>query len=214
MRYAKALLILMFSFLLAAGASAQTQPVAFHWAPSPATDAQGNPLSQAVGYEVWLSRDAATAEKIATVMGDTVYTLQAEAGVVQRIRVCGFDDQGRTSAMSAWSDPVYFEDVVRSGDGVPGAGALQGNYPNPFNPETRIRYGIPEGLPTGTPVRLEIYAIDGRRVRSFDVDRSAGWHDAVWDGTNDRGVTQATGMYVTRLVVGSTVQTGKMTMLK
>ena len=85
---------------------------------------------------------------------------------------------------------MYFEGEVRTGDGVPPAGALDGNYPNPFNPETRIRYGIPADIATGTPVRLEIYGIDGRRVRSFTVDRTPGWHEVTWDGTDDRGVVQ------------------------
>lgn len=206
--------MLALSALGTAGALAQDQPVSFHWAPSPAFDGQGNPLSEAVGYQVWLRRDSGTPVQVATVMRDTVYTLQAEAGVVQRIRVCGFDLEGRISPFSEWSDPVYFEDEIRGGDGVPGAGALGGNYPNPFNPETRIRYGIPDDLATGDPVRLEIFGIDGRRVRTFAVDRTAGWHEVTWDGTDDRGVVQSTGLYVTRLVVGARVQTGKMTMLK
>ncbi|MFO7607830.1 MAG: hypothetical protein R6X35_01350 [Candidatus Krumholzibacteriia bacterium] len=206
--------ILALGVLAAGGALAQTQAVNFHWAPSPDADGQGNPLPEAVGYQVWLRRDADLPQQVATVMGDTVYTLQAEPGVVQRIRVCGFDSQGRVSPYSEWSDPVYFEGEVRGGDGVPGAGALGGNYPNPFNPETRIRYGVPEDLATGDPLRLEIYGIDGRRVRAFPVDRTPGWHEVTWDGTDDRGVVQSTGMYVTRLVVGTRVETGKMTMLK
>ncbi len=206
--------MLALTALLAAGAAAQTQDIRFHWAPSPSVDQQGNPMPEAVGYQVWLRRDADTPVQVATVMGDTVYTLVAEPGVVQRIRVCGFDSQGRASAYSEWSDPVYFEGEIRGGDGVPAAGALEGNFPNPFNPETRIRYGIPADIATGTPVRLEIYGINGRRVRTFDVDRTPGWHEAVWDGTDDRGVAQSTGLDVTRFVVGTRVETAKMTMLK
>ena len=208
------LTLLALAGVLAGAAAAQTQDIRFHWAPSPAVDELGDPLPAAVGYEVWLRRDADPAESIATVQGDTVYTLKAAAGVVHRIRVRAFDGQGRLSSFSEWSDPVYFEGEVRSGDGVPPAGVLGPNYPNPFNPETRIRYGIPETLGAAAPVRLEIYGIDGKRVRSFAVDRSPGWHEVIWDGTDDRGVVQSTGMYVTRLVVGTKVETGKMTMLK
>lgn len=215
MRHAAAILTLIALFGLAAGAAlAQNQDIRFHWAPCPAVDSQGDPLPQAVGYQVWLRADSDQPRLVATVSGDTVYTLDAVPGVVQRIRVCGFDNQGRQSPYSEWSDPVYFEGEVRSGDGVPPAGALEGNYPNPFNPETRIRYGIPTDLATGTPVRLEIYGIDGRRVRSFTVDRTPGWHEVTWDGTDDRGIVQGTGMYVTRFVVGNKSATGKMTMLK
>ncbi len=200
--------------LVAAAAFAQTTDYHFHWAPCPSEDGSGEPLSPAVGYEVWLREDADSERLVATVMSDTVYTLRARPGVVQHLRVAGFDAVGRRSEKSDWSDPVYFEDDERSTPGVPGTAALGGNYPNPFNPETRIRYGVPEDVGAGDRVRLEIYALDGRRVRTFDVDRSPGWHEVIWDGLGDDGQIQSTGMYVTRFIVGDAMSTTKMTMVK
>jgi hypothetical protein len=207
-------ILLALTCLMAAAAAAQTQEFRFHWAPSPALDEQGSALPEAVGYQVWLRRDADDPEQIAVVEGDTIYTLDAEPGVVQRVCVRAYAADGALSEFSDWSDPIYFEVEVRGESAVPPAGSLAGNYPNPFNPETRIRYGIPEGLDGSARASLEVYGIDGRRVRTFEVDRTAGWHEVTWDGTDDRGVVQATGMYVTRLVVGDRVQTAKMTMLK
>ncbi len=43
---------------------------------------------------------------------------------------------------------------------IPAAFALEANYPNPFNPTTRIRYALPQRA----PVRLLIYDVQGRRV--------------------------------------------------
>ncbi len=51
-------------------------------------------------------------------------------------------------------------------------------------------------------------------TQTMEVERTPGWHEVVWDGTDDGGRVQATGMYVTRLVVGAMVETQKMTMLK
>lgn len=201
-------------WMTAAAGFAQTTDYHFHWAPSPTEDGSGTPISEAVGYEVWMREDADSERLVATVMSDTVYTLAASPGVVQRIRVSGFDAVGRRSEKSEWSDPVYFEDEIRTTPGVPGAAALGGNYPNPFNPETRIRYGVPGDVATGDRVRLEVYALDGRRVRTFDVDRTPGWHEVVWDGFGDNGQIQSTGMYVTRFMVGDVVSTTKMTMVK
>jgi hypothetical protein len=200
--------------LIAPGAVAQTQDFRFHWAPSPLTDEQGQPLPEAVGYHVWLRRDAEAAVQIYTVEGDTTYTLTAAPGIVHRIRVQAYDAEGRLSLPSEWSDPLYFEDELRGSDSLPGAASLRGNYPNPFNPETTIRYGVPENLTESTPMRLEIFALDGRRIRSFAIDRTPGWHEVSWNGTDERGIVQATGTYVTRFIVGADVATTKMTMLK
>ena len=195
-------------------ATAQTEDYRFHWAPSPAQDGLGNALPAATGYQVWMREDAEPARLVATVMGDTTYILSAAAGVVSRLRVCGISDTGATSEMSEWSEPVYFESDTRTGDSVPSTALLQGNYPNPFNPQTVIRYGVPQDVTPSTPVRLEIFTLAGRRVRSLDVNRSAGWHEAIWDGRDASGRTLATGTYVSRFVVGDRVATGKMTMLK
>lgn len=206
--------IVLGTWLAVTAAVAQTTEYRFHWGPSPEQDGEGNPLPQAVGYEVWLREDADAEQLVATVMGDTTYTLRAQAGVVHRIRVSGFDDEGRRSVKSEWSDPVYFEDETRTTPTTPSSAELGGNYPNPFNPETKIRYGVPEDVRPGDRIRLEIYALNGRRVRTLDVERTPGWHEAVWDGRGDNGQVQATGMYVTRFVVGDDVTTTKMTMVK
>jgi hypothetical protein len=123
------------------------------------------------------------------------------------------DDLDRQSIMSEWSDPIYFEnngEIVASQAGA----QLKANYPNPFNPETRIVYGIPDDIKSTDEVRLEIFTVQGYRVRILPVDRSPGWHEVVWNGTDNRGMVASAGMYVTRLVVGNSVKTGKMTMVK
>jgi hypothetical protein len=205
--------ILLGLSLAAMTAQAQSRDFSFHWSPSPVLDRDGNTRPPAVEYEVYLSRDGGFDEHIATVVGDTTYTLTANPGIIHRIRVTGVDAAGNTSPFSEWSDPIYFEGETRQTI-VPPAAALQQNYPNPFNPETRLVYGIPEDVSDGDPVRLDIFSIDGRLVRTMEVDRTPGWHEAVWDGTDNRGRTQATGLYVQRLVVGAMVETQKMTMVK
>ena len=198
--------------LVARTALGQAQDFRFHWAPSPIEDDQGTRFSKAVGYEVYVSRDGGADELMATVENDTTYTLAAQPGVIHRLRVVALDALGNRSVSSEWSDPVYFEESRDSQ--VPVAAELQQNYPNPFNPETRLVYGIPASIAAGDPVRLDIYSVDGRLVRTMEIDRTPGWHEVVWDGTDNGGRNASTGMYVTRLVVGSMVETNKMTMLK
>ena len=97
---------------------------------------------------------------------------------------------------------------------MPGEPTLSPNYPNPFNPETRIAYSVPIDADPSARMALEIYNLRGQRIRSFDPDPSPGWHEVTWDGRDDRGLIQATGTYVTRYVCGDKVEVGKMTMVK
>lgn len=99
---------------------------------------------------------------------------------------------------------------------VPTAFRLYENYPNPFNPSTRIDYEVP----SRAHVRLAVYDILGQLVRTLvNSDQSNGRFSAVWDGTNERGTQLASGMYIYRLEAAdgsgrSTVLSRKMLFLK
>jgi hypothetical protein len=61
---------------------------------------------------------------------------------------------------------------------LPEAYALLGNYPNPFNPRTVIRYALPEAA----AVRLVVYDVLGRPVAHLvDGEQGAGYHAAPFD---------------------------------
>lgn len=76
---------------------------------------------------------------------------------------------------------------------------LFGNFPNPFNPVTTIRFT----LANAADVRLDIVSVRGEHVRRFAMARTpAGSHDVVWRGDTDRGARVASGVYFCRLVVG------------
>ena len=79
---------------------------------------------------------------------------------------------------------------------VPRAGGkleLTGPAPNPFNPSTQVGFH----LPTAGAVKLEVFDMRGRRVRTLlDGNREAGDFSVAWDGRNDRGLAQAGGLYL------------------
>lgn len=89
---------------------------------------------------------------------------------------------------------------------------LYANYPNPFNPETRIQYELPEA----SEVSLKIYDIQGRLVRTLAGDQSqyAGKHTLVWDGRNDQGKPVSSGEYLYRFETADFMRTMKMLLLK
>ncbi len=100
---------------------------------------------------------------------------------------------------------------------LPKSFALLPNYPNPFNPNTTISLVIPHVSPTGQArITLHVYDINGRQVRTLvNGQMEAGEHQVVWDGTDDRGVPVASGVYFYRLTTGSGfVATRKMVLLR
>ncbi len=89
---------------------------------------------------------------------------------------------------------------------------LSQNFPNPFNPATTIRYG----LPNSGRVTLRVYDLLGKVVVTL-VDhalKEAGYHAAVWDGRNAAGNAVASGLYFVRVQVGNFVQTRKMLLVE
>jgi hypothetical protein len=90
-------------------------------------------------------------------------------------------------------------------------GTLDQNRPNPFNPSTAIRFVIPER----SRVSVGVYDAGGRIVRTLvDDTRDAGEHEIVWDGRDDRGVSQSSGVYFYRMQAGKQVESRKMVLLK
>ena len=85
------------------------------------------------------------------------------------------------------------------------------NYPNPFNPETKIVFILPE---EGN-VKLEIYNIKGQKVKTLVNELLlAGEHSAIWDGRDSNGNRVSSGIYLYQLQTGSEEQVRKMLLLK
>ncbi|MBN1542026.1 right-handed parallel beta-helix repeat-containing protein [candidate division KSB1 bacterium] len=76
--------------------------------------------------------------------------------------------------------------------GVPQHFALHPNYPNPFNPQTVIRFD----LPRQGRVVLSVIDVLGKEVRVLaDQEFTAGSHSALWDGRDSGGREVAAGLY-------------------
>ncbi|MBN2410344.1 carboxypeptidase regulatory-like domain-containing protein [candidate division KSB1 bacterium] len=73
---------------------------------------------------------------------------------------------------------------------------LEQNYPNPFNPVTEIRFVVPKTA----NIKLTIFNLLGKEVKTiFAGQRQAGVYSISWDGTDNRGMNLATGIYIYRL---------------
>ncbi len=110
---------------------------------------------------------------------------------------------------------VAISEVLTFGGALPTTFSLHQNFPNPFNPETQIRYDIPETSTDKLRVSLAIYNIRGQLIRQLvDEKKAAGAYRVVWDGRNDQSRRVATGTYFYTIKAGSFKETKKMLMLK
>ena len=91
-------------------------------------------------------------------------------------------------------------------DILPKAFYVDQNFPNPFNPATVIRYG----LPVASEVTISVYNMLGQEVRSISEGfKNAGTHEAVFEAGS-----LSSGVYIYRVSAGDRVASHRMTLLE
>ncbi|MCD4817067.1 MAG: choice-of-anchor J domain-containing protein [Candidatus Cloacimonetes bacterium] len=88
---------------------------------------------------------------------------------------------------------------------------LNSNYPNPFNPETKINFSTKEsGL-----VVVEVYNVKGQKVKTLvNAEYNAGNHSVIWSGSDDNGNNVVSGIYFYNMKSGRYTATKKMILMK
>ena len=125
-------------------------------------------------------------------------------------RVIAIDTDSLTTESEIFKFTVGYVAIAEE-MALPTEYVLDQNFPNPFNPSTTLRYGLPED----GPVSLVIYDIRGNTVRTIEsANQTAGWYEHTWNGMDDSGQPVSTGLYLTRLQAGSYTKTIKMLYLK
>jgi len=149
-----------------------------------------------------------------------VYTPQWSRDRFIYLKYDVYDPSGTTVACHAWGaheipataggcdkyTPMELTRGIDEDNGYP-----QGNYPNPFNPETTIPYHVP----VQDRVRLDIFDVHGRHIRTLvDEVQAPGAYETRWDGRNDIGEQVASGVYFYRVATGRSTRMGKMMLIK
>jgi parallel beta-helix repeat protein len=113
--------------------------------------------------------------------------------------------EGRIDIGAYECDPLT--DNKQTGESLlPSWFVLLENYPNPFNPSTTIRYG----LPGRSHVVLIVYNTLGQQITTLvEGERDAGYHEVRFDGANF-----PSGVYFYRMQAGSYVETKKLLMIR
>jgi hypothetical protein len=94
---------------------------------------------------------------------------------------------------------------------IPETFALMGNYPNPFNGRTEIRFNLPEI----SDVEFSVFDITGRKVygQSY-ANLDAGYHSIIWDSRAADGTDFASGIYFYKIQTKYCRASEKMLLLK
>lgn len=160
-------------------------------------------IDDLTGYDIYLD---------SVIQGNTIdlewlfYDL--ENGTLYEAGVVAVYDEG-TSEMATLE--FVYEGTGTSND-LPLLIELKGNFPNPFNPETTIRF---ETANLRDLTRIEIYNLKGQKIKTLISEQlSPGQHSVVWHGTNESGKAVTSGVYLYKMKSGDYQKTRKMILMK
>ena len=110
---------------------------------------------------------------------------------------------------------IYFGVPFTQADATPTPTApepfLVKNYPNPFNPTTKIEFNMPKA----GHLSLKVYNVRGELVRTLvDGHAEQGPGFVMWDGSNNNGAAQASGVYFYEARAAGEVKVSKMALVK
>ena len=135
-------------------------------------------------------------------------------GVVDSVDVGGvmtLDPNGnRVFRLAEWDPTIMgFRDITII---TPDDYKLAQNFPNPFNPSTRIEYF----LPVNNTVSVTIYSMLGKEIVRLVNNKytMAGSHYVVWNGTDMNGIKVGSGTYIYEMRYGNFSKTLQMTLIK
>ncbi|TFB13431.1 T9SS type A sorting domain-containing protein [Candidatus Marinimicrobia bacterium MT.SAG.4] len=163
-------------------------------------------------YEVWAFYDDDTEDSLGAVPANNsaTYTLTA-ADPAQHAHIIVIANSA--AGCGLWSEVFEYDDIVGIGDEkvIPETYDLSANYPNPFNPTTKINYQLKEK----TQVKIVVFNLLGEQVATLvDGEQTAGAYITEWNGLSDSRKVLASGIYFYRMTAGDFTKTNKMILLK
>ncbi|MDP4117473.1 MAG: T9SS type A sorting domain-containing protein, partial [Bacteroidota bacterium] len=99
-----------------------------------------------------------------------------------------------------------YSKTIEADLGLPKTYELSNNYPNPFNPSTKIKFSLPESK----IVNLSVYNVLGEKVATLiNGQMEAGMHEVNFNAAN-----LTSGVYIYKIEAGKFTQTKKMMLIK
>jgi hypothetical protein len=190
-----------------------------------------------VAYEDYSNEDANIYCKFIEAWGELLDegtnpgTVICDEIMIQQYPLCAsLCDDANGSAVIVWSDgrssgkePIFglyaqkvdnqgTENDDESGNVQVPAIRMQQNFPNPFNPVTKIEYVLQKDV---ADMEISVYNIRGQKVKVLlDGVAEKGVHSLIWDGTDDNDKAVSSGVYFYKLHSGSKTISRKMVLMK
>jgi hypothetical protein len=182
------------------GATDQPPSFVSRWRKSPGAQCYHLQVSDNMSFENPLVNDSTITDTLRQVA-----SLNSETRYYCRIRAKGPSSWSSYSASSDFETTTLKTDVALN-QNLPRTYSLSQNFPNPFNPGTIIRFG----LPAKSSVSITIYSTTGEFVQQIvDGVREAGFHEVSVDSAG-----LSSGVYFYRLQAGDFVATKKLIVMK
>jgi hypothetical protein len=141
---------------------------------------------------------------------------EAEPLPAGKVHLLSFQAEGVESLYASMADQQGELLSVRKEheqSALPARVRLHQNHPNPFNPETKIKYMVEGG--EAVQVGVKVYNVAGRLVKTLvDGVKPPGEYEVAWNGRNENGHQVASGIYFYKLKVSDYVETKKMVLLR
>jgi len=94
---------------------------------------------------------------------------------------------------------------------IPDKFIVHQNFPNPFNPETEIRFALTKD----SHVVINVYNTLGQQIGTLmDTQYAAGFHSVRWDGRDRNGRPVSSGVYLYQIQAGAFSQVKKMSLIR
>jgi hypothetical protein len=160
------------------------------------------PAKELVGYKIYLDGDyITTTEELSYLFTELT------AGQTYTVGLSATYTTGESEVLTE----EFVWEVTGNSNNLPLKTQLTGNYPNPFNPDTTIKFSLKE---TGQ-VRLDIFNTKGQKVTTLvNSNLEKGQHQINWDGKDDNGKAVTSGIYYYKMTTKDFSNIKKMMLIK
>lgn len=170
-----------------------------------------NSVPGRTGYSFIVSRSVNFADTAYSNTSDTTFftlpTNLLELNTLYYWKVRSRDSVGYGIYSATWNFRSRLTGILNSiSEIIPTEYKLFSNYPNPFNPTTKIKFDLPKS----SFVKISIFDITGRMISELaNTNLQAGSYEAEFNGINF-----SSGIYYYRIEAGNFVETKKMILIK